>query len=153
MYNKQQVNAKPGHPAAQWHALLAGAIGGSIVWSNYNAVDYQIVLYLLSRIIIAGLRVLARRGYPPFVHFSFKPTYPWFAAGVWAIVMWLFEYHDSSLHGSLAASMRYLYHESNTLSLSLREFVPTWPALVVLGTAVLESGGDIKRLLDLTKKP
>lgn len=36
------VESPPGHPATQLHALLAGAIGGHIVWSNYNAVNYQV---------------------------------------------------------------------------------------------------------------
>ena len=127
------VEARPlsssGHPARQWHALVAGAVGGWIVWSHYNAVNYQIVLYLLSRIVVALVRVLARRKIFPFNRFSFKPTYPYLAIGTWSLVMWLFEFHPETLHGSLADSMRYLYHESNTLLTSPSHFVPSWPSI------------------------
>lgn len=77
----------------------------------------------------------------PFKLFSFKKTYPGLAVAVWAIVMWLFEYHDGSLHGSLAESMRFLYHESNVLTPSIGDFSLSLPALVVLLGAAAERKG------------
>ena len=144
--------ASSGHPAKQIHALIAGAIGGWIVWSHYNAVNYQIVLYLLSRIVVALVRVLARKGVYPFRHFSFKPSYPWLATGVWAIVMWLFEYYPETLHGSLAESMRYLYHESNRRWTSPFDFLPSWQSLVVLAAISYMNKSSPMKLIDLRRK-
>jgi len=142
----------PGHPAKQWHALVAGGMGGWIVWSHYNAVNYQIVLYLISRIVVALVRVLARKRVLPFSNFSFKPTYPWLAAGTWAVVMWLFEFHAETLHGSLADSMRYLYHDSNTLSTALKDFAPSWPSIATILAISLQNKGRFLHLFDLSRR-
>ena len=48
--------------------------------------------------------------------------FPWFAAFVWGIVLWLFEYHQYALQPSLRSSMTYLYHDSNRWT-SLRDFL------------------------------
>ncbi|CAN0197834.1 unnamed protein product, partial [Phaeothamnion confervicola] len=39
---------------------LAGAIGGRLIWARYSAVNYQIVLYLFSRVIVGMATRLAR---------------------------------------------------------------------------------------------
>jgi len=49
-------------------------------------------------------------------------TYPVFAALVWAIVMWLFRHERHSLQPSLAASMQYLYNDSDKWN-SLRNWI------------------------------
>ena len=52
----------PGRPAVPLHAFVAGAVGSYFVWSKYNSVNYQIIMYLLSRVIIALFRYLAAGG-------------------------------------------------------------------------------------------
>lgn len=102
----------PGRPAQQWHALVAGAVGGYFIWGKYNGVNYQMIMYLLSRVLIAFANILAEKKIQPFASFSFKGTYPWLATAVWACVMWQYEYYSPALHSSLARSMDFLYHDS-----------------------------------------
>jgi peroxisomal membrane protein 4 len=73
----------------------------------------------LSRIIFGLLRTGQENGVLPTPKFK---TFPWFAAGVWAIVLWLFEHHKSTLQPSLQSSMTYLYSDSEKWN-SLRNFV------------------------------
>ena len=42
-----------GHPQRNFHALLSGAVGGYFVWGSYSSVNHQIILYLLSRVLVA----------------------------------------------------------------------------------------------------
>jgi peroxisomal membrane protein 4 len=76
-------------------------------------------MYLLSRILFGLVRVGQERSILPRTKMN---TFPWFAAIVWAIVLWLFEYHQHSLQPSLQASMTYLYHDSNRWN-SLKDFL------------------------------
>mmetsp|Transcript_4244 Transcript_4244/g.6465 ORF Transcript_4244/g.6465 Transcript_4244/m.6465 type:complete len:90 (+) Transcript_4244:173-442(+) len=39
-------------------ALIAGGIAGRYVWARFSAVNYQIVLYLLSRVILKAFKGL-----------------------------------------------------------------------------------------------
>ena len=71
---------------------------------------FQINLYLLSRIIYGLVKLGSEKGYIPQPK---GPTFPWFAATVWGIVLWMFEYHKPHLQPSLQSSMTYLYHDSN----------------------------------------
>ena len=111
---------KAGQPERPYHSLLAGAAGGYIVWGRYSSVNYQIVLYLTSRILVG----LAKRGwehvYKKTGHFNGDPnnsnsilqhpqTYPLMAATVWGIVMLLFEESPHVLHRSLKNSMDEIY--------------------------------------------
>ena len=66
----------PGRPAQQWHALVAGAVGGYFIWGKYNGVNYQMIMYLLSRVLIAFANIAAEKKIFPFT-FTFKQTYPW----------------------------------------------------------------------------
>ncbi len=54
--------------------------------------------------------------------FPARPVFPWFAAGVWGLVLWLFEYHQEVLQASLQSSMTYLYHDSNVWT-GIRDFI------------------------------
>ncbi len=85
----------------------------------------QINLYLLSRILYALVQLCAERGYLPRPQ-SPDPgqpaAFPWFAAVVWGVVLWLFEYHKPHLQPSLQSSMTYLYHDSNKFN-NVRNFV------------------------------
>ena len=79
----------------------------------------QINLYLLSRILYALVKLMVKRGYTPQPD---GPVFPWFAAVVWGIVLWLFEYEGDTLQPSLKSSMTYLYHDSNAWN-TLRNFL------------------------------
>eukprot|EP00485_Elphidium_margaritaceum_P001032 CAMPEP_0202695004 /NCGR_PEP_ID=MMETSP1385-20130828/8713_1 /ASSEMBLY_ACC=CAM_ASM_000861 /TAXON_ID=933848 /ORGANISM="Elphidium margaritaceum" /LENGTH=251 /DNA_ID=CAMNT_0049350957 /DNA_START=55 /DNA_END=810 /DNA_ORIENTATION=- len=88
--------------------LLAGGIGGGIVWGKRTAINHQINLYVFSRIFMGLVRSGVERGY--FDGTAWKKWYLFFASLTWAIVMYLFEFEEHNLSRSLAASMRYLYH-------------------------------------------
>jgi peroxisomal membrane protein 4 len=123
--NSKTYPIKAGQPERPYHSLLAGAAGGYIVWGRYSSVNHQIVLYLTSRILVG----LAKRGWEHVYerpgHFSdsnknsnsnsndsilqHPRTYPFVAATVWGIVMFLFEESPHVLHRSLKKSMDDIY--------------------------------------------
>lgn len=114
-----------GKPAAHWHAAVAGGVGGYLVWGKYSGVNYQIVMYLLSRVLISIVKVLAARGYKPFADHTFPKVYPALATVVWATVMWLYENERASLHPSLSKSMDFLYDESCKWANGVADFLPS----------------------------
>lgn len=117
MPQSSQSSCNPGLPENPRHALIAGAIGGYAVWGRYSSVNYQIVLYLTSRIIVGGLALARERGIPPFGAkvLNFDRSYRLAAAAVWGVVMLLFEEHPHVLHPSLKRSMDEIYR-----------FLPSW---------------------------
>ena len=100
----------PGHPERSHHALIAGAVGGYLVWGRYSSVNYQIVLYLASRVLV-GMGKHVQEKYLP-VSLSFRQSYPLFAGVVWGLVMMLFEENPDVLHPSLKKSMDEIYRYS-----------------------------------------
>jgi len=100
------------------HAFFAGLVGGYFVFGNYSNINYQIVLYLFSRIIIGLAKMITEKQKIQ----APNQSYPIFAAIVWGIVMWLFRYERHTLQQSLQASMEYLYIDSNNWN-SLRNLV------------------------------
>jgi hypothetical protein len=46
--------APAGCPQTPWHALVAGAVGGRVVWGRqyHSAINYQILLYLSGRVFV-----------------------------------------------------------------------------------------------------
>lgn len=117
-------NLSPKHPdkvvagTKSLSGLIAGVICGYLVWSKNTAVNEQLMLYLLSRIVTGGTRLLAKRGYVPDVTF-----YPILTAVCWGIVMYLFEKDSHTLQNSLRVSMDFLYTEADTYS-SWKDFLP-----------------------------
>jgi peroxisomal membrane protein 4 len=108
------LSTTPGIAESTQHAAIAGAIGGYIVWGKYSSINYQIVLYLTSRI-LTGLVSLAREKLvPPFSWkmLHFHNVYPIQAAVVWGTVMALFETYPHVLHPSLKKSMDEVYRNS-----------------------------------------
>lgn len=102
-------------PSSPWHAALAGAVGGYFIWGHSSSLNYNIVLYLLARIIVGQAQIFAKQGVWPFNKFSvsstnstwpsqadtheqFEQVYPFLAAAVWAVVQWQFEAHRSQCH-------------------------------------------------------
>ncbi|XP_066278967.1 peroxisomal membrane protein 4-like [Branchiostoma lanceolatum] len=102
----QKAEQKP----QQYHSFIAAFIGGYYVFGKNNRINEQINLYLLSRILLGLSRLAVQRGIVPTPKFD---AFPWFAAVVWGVVLWLFEYHKDTLQPSLQSSMTYLYHDSN----------------------------------------
>jgi len=96
----------PGHPERSHHALVAGAIGGYLVWGRYSSVNYQIVLYLTSRVLASLCKRHIRLRLPESVR---QRGYPLAAATVWALVMLLFEEDPDVLQPSLRSSMEEIY--------------------------------------------
>lgn len=107
----QAAAPAPGLPEQPYHAFLAGAVGGYYVWGRYSGVNYQLILYLASRILVGCIKLASEKGIPPFAwkRLSFAKTYPWAAAGIWGTVMMLFEKHPEVLHPSLRRSMDEIY--------------------------------------------
>jgi peroxisomal membrane protein 4 len=119
----------------QWHSAVAAAVFGYFVLGENNYVNIQVCenlstnlffpqinLYLLSRILVGLARTAVNSGVirqPPF------PVFPLFAATVWGVVLWLFEYHTRSLQPSLQQSMTYLYHDSDNWTGTFMDFIMT----------------------------
>ncbi|CAD6192822.1 unnamed protein product [Caenorhabditis auriculariae] len=103
----------------EWHSFAAAFLMGYMVFGENNAVNMQINLYLLSRVVVGLVKLAADQQVIPQPDF---PVFPWFAATVWGLVLWMFEYHTGVLQGSLQKSMTYLYHDSNFWS-DIRTFV------------------------------
>ncbi|KUF92019.1 Serine/threonine-protein kinase AtPK2/AtPK19 [Phytophthora nicotianae] len=121
----RHVSTGVGKPGAHWHAAVAGGIGGYLVWGRYSSVNFQIIMYLMSRVLISAVRLLAAKGYQPFAQHRFKHVYPLLATVVWASVMWLYENEPHTLHPSLLKSMQFLYDESCRWKDGLVEFLPS----------------------------
>jgi peroxisomal membrane protein 4 len=91
-------------------SFISGGLSGGIVWGrSKTAINYQVVLYLLSRIVTGGVHHQVNEGRVPDIA-AFKPM----AAFVWAMVMYLFSVDPKSLQGSLRSSMEFLYNDENT---------------------------------------
>ena len=121
-----------GHPQYSHHALIAGWIGGYTVWGRYTSINYQIVLYLASRVIVAIFQRLStttrqQQKTQHLNHFNARNPisvvsirqlikdriYSLSAATIWGIVMFLFEDSPDFLHPSLKSSMDEIYRFSN----------------------------------------
>ena len=46
---------------SKYHSLFSGMIFGFVIWGKKNNVNYQIALYLLSRVIIGSYKSLGKR--------------------------------------------------------------------------------------------
>jgi len=95
------------------NVLMGGLIGGMMVFGNSNPINSQINMYILSRITVGIARALVKRGALTAPKGSFRV----YAGVCWAVVMYLFYYEhtpaDPVLQKSMAASMSYLYLDSN----------------------------------------
>ncbi|KAL1661941.1 Tim17/Tim22/Tim23/Pmp24 family-domain-containing protein [Schizophyllum commune] len=99
--------------------FLAGLIGGWYVFGNRTAVNEQIVLYVVSRV-VASFLPRAQNPYSstPAAPGTVKPLPPdskaftLFAAFSWGAVMWLFEHRGETIQPGMFNSMTYLYRDS-----------------------------------------
>lgn len=120
-----KLSTPPGMPVSQLDTFLAAALVGHFVWGRYSSVNFQIVMYLMSRVIIALCKVAAEKNVQPFASFEFDTVYPYLASGVWGTVMWLYEYKPEAMQASLFSSMDFLYHGSNTWKGGAEDFLPS----------------------------
>lgn len=107
------------------NTLIAGAIGGYIVFGDDNPLNQQINMYLFSRVCFGLARLVYEKNHEQGL-LSYVPTstvFPIFSALCWALVMYLHEYHGQHLQKSLVQSMNYLYVESNKYPTQARNIV------------------------------
>lgn len=127
---------------------LAGACAAGLIWRHNTHLNYQIMLYLLSRVVVATVRLLAKQGVAPFNRFTSAGTYPYLAVGVWALVMALYEADASVLHPSLASSMHEIYRAADgpgksSDGASVWDYVPTPATLLVAGHVAYTAWGAV----------
>jgi len=102
--------------------FVAGLLGGYIVFGDRNAVNEQIVLYVVSRV-LASFLPRAGTPYSTSLHSQtrssiVKPIPPdsryftLFAALTWGAVMWLFHHRGETIQPGMFNSMTYLYRDS-----------------------------------------
>jgi len=102
--------------------FIAGLLGGYLVFGERNAVNEQIVLYIVSRVIASFLprADLPYRTTPQSraASATVKPIPPdsryftVFAAVAWGAVMWLFQHRGETIQPGMLNSMVYLYRDS-----------------------------------------
>jgi peroxisomal membrane protein 4 len=102
--------------------FISGAISGCIVFGVDTAVNSQINMYVLSRIVVGGAKWLADRGMIPAPSFSYRL----YSALVWGFVMLLFEFDGKVLQKSLVSSMDFLYHQSDSWPKDLSSWFLNW---------------------------
>ncbi|KAJ7630620.1 Tim17/Tim22/Tim23/Pmp24 family-domain-containing protein [Roridomyces roridus] len=100
--------------------FVAGLLGGYIVFGERTAINEQIVLYVVSRV-LASFIPRATQPYSssaPAAPGVVKPMPPdsryftLFAAMSWGAVMWLFEHRGETIQPGMFNSMTYLYRDS-----------------------------------------
>ncbi|KAJ7456661.1 peroxisomal membrane protein 4 [Mycena latifolia] len=118
-----QQKANGGKPRSS-DTFLAGLLGGYFVFGERSAVNEQIVLYVVSRVVSS---FIPRAGSPysssapPAAGSAIvKPMPPdsryftFFAALSWGAVMWLFEHRGETIQPGMFNSMTYLYRDSES---------------------------------------
>jgi peroxisomal membrane protein 4 len=101
------------------HNFIAGGISGFTMFGKKTPVNYQLSLYLLSRITVGIIDTVSKR------KGKSLNLYPWLTAICWGLVMFLFEDDPSTLQASLKTSMDFLYKESDSYK-SWTDFVPIY---------------------------
>ncbi|KAJ7597694.1 peroxisomal membrane protein 4 [Mycena floridula] len=97
--------------------FIAGLLGGYIVFGDSSAVNEQVVLYVVSRVVAS---FLPRAGAPAPPGSAVKPRsvdpkwYRIFAAVAWGAVMWLFKHRGDTIQHGMFSSMTYLYRDSES---------------------------------------
>jgi peroxisomal membrane protein 4 len=98
--------------------FFAGIIGSYFMWTKYTPVNTQIMLYLLSRNLMAIAKIVNENYFP-----NFSSGFPIISMLVWGVVMYVFEYSPNMLQGSLKSSMNYIYKESDAFK-HWTDFIP-----------------------------
>jgi peroxisomal membrane protein 4 len=99
--------------------FIAGFISAYFFLSREaTAVNMQIMLYLLSRDILALSNIVSNNYMNGWSGFTLT------SMTVWGIVMFLFEYNSKLLQNSLTASMDFIYKESDKKYESILDLIP-----------------------------
>ncbi|KWU43039.1 peroxisomal protein [Rhodotorula sp. JG-1b] len=157
----------------KFDTFFAGLVGGWAVFGERNAVNEQIVLYVVSRVITSFLpratppvpssassasapaAVSAPDGFPR------PPGYPYpksraphpkvfelYSALAWGMVMYLFRENRDRLHGGMVSSMQYLYLDSEVWN-SFKTLL--WPnslaAMYASRKKVAAGNSDVRAML------
>ncbi|EKM83436.1 hypothetical protein AGABI1DRAFT_110100 [Agaricus bisporus var. burnettii JB137-S8] len=120
LVQKKANNGKPRNS----DTFIAGLLSGYLVFGERNAVNEQIVLYVVSRV-VASFVPRSTSSYKtspqsPLASSVVKPIPPnsrafsLFAALAWGSVMWLFQNRGETIQPGMFHSMIYLYRDSET---------------------------------------
>lgn len=102
------------------HAVLSGFVVGLLVFGmNQSSINYQIILYLLSRVVVGGVQRFAKKKKIGKMRF-----FPYLAMICWASGMVLFEIDQKALQSSMASSLVYLFKESDKPMKHWTELIP-----------------------------
>ncbi|KAH7914491.1 Tim17/Tim22/Tim23/Pmp24 family-domain-containing protein [Hygrophoropsis aurantiaca] len=97
--------------------FIAGLLGGYVVFGDRTAINEQIVLYVVSRV-LASFIPRAGAPYSKTPSSAVRPIPPnpryfsIFAALSWGAVMWLFKHRGETIQPGMFNSMTYLYRDS-----------------------------------------
>jgi len=103
--------------------FFAGLLGGYLVFGDRTAVNEQIVLYVVSRVVASFIPRSSSPYSPsasPANSSAVRPRPPdsryfsLFAALSWGAVMWLFKNRGETIQPGMFSSMTYLYRDSET---------------------------------------
>jgi len=118
-----QKKANAGKPRSS-DTFIAGLLGGYFVFGERNAVNEQIVLYVVSRVVASFIpRSSSPYHTSPQSSLAGSPVKPvppdsryftLFAAIAWGSVMWLFQNKGETIQPGMFNSMKYLYRDSET---------------------------------------
>jgi len=110
-----------GGKARNADTFIAGLIGGYLVFGERSAVNEQIVLYVVSRVVASFLpRASSPYSKAPTANNLARPIPPdsryfsVFAAVAWGAVMYLFQHRGETIQPGMFNSMVYLYRDSET---------------------------------------
>jgi len=103
------------HKETSSDSLIAGLIGGYLIFGDGSPVSQQINLYVFGRVAMALAKLVMKKN-PTLQKSTLVSNYaaPVFASLCWGSVMWLFRWHPDIVQPSMRSSMRYLYLKSNT---------------------------------------
>lgn len=95
---------QPGRPEHNFHALVAGAVGGCFVWGSWSTISHQVLMYISIRV-LAGLWKLL----PVHDESHWRTTHRLASTVAWAVVMYLWETSPHVLQRSMRKSMEEIY--------------------------------------------
>eukprot|EP00977_Amphora_coffeiformis_P001085 scaffold223_cov145-Amphora_coffeaeformis.AAC.9 len=94
-----------GRPEQKFHALVAGALGGYVVWGSWSPISHQVLMYISIRV-LAGLWKLL----PVHDDAHWRTTHRLACTVAWAAVMYLWETYPDVLQSSMRKSMEEIYN-------------------------------------------
>jgi len=135
-HDAMTATTAPGMPLYKHHALLAGALSASLAWGRNTALNYQVLLYVASRVLVGTWKRLyendnnnndthprrrRRHHHPPTT-----VAYRLFTGLIWGTAMLLFEESPHTLPVSMVKSMKeiYRFHWPTAAAVSSKDVQP-----------------------------